>query len=571
MKIESYISKIIEETGLSRKEIQDRVEEKKVELKGLISEEGALFIIAKELGVDVKEENKDLLKEIEINISDISLNMKNISIAGRVKEINRISSFNKKDGGVGHVGSFLLTDSTGDIRITLWDENVNILNDNDFKVNELVKIVNGYAKSGRYGGVEIHVGRNGKVIPSPEDIDYKKYPKIKSEVIKIGEVNLSQKSISIEGNLLRKNPIKEFTRKNGEVGKVGSLTIMDATGSIRVTFWNEDTEKIIGCNEGDFVSISNLNPRLSSLDNKTIDLFANRGTIITKDKKAIKLEGKGVKKIKDLQIEKGIVTFQGIISSIEDLRKINLKSGEEVSLLGFTVSDETDGVRITLWSEKAEEFSEILAAGKGVLLKNVMVKYSSFSSRNEIALLKDSSIELIDLNISDIKNIEPTQRDTKPSFTMSYTKIDQINSAGTFEIKGFIAKPLDNIIIYEACTKCSRKITNCQCDVKGESENRMIFNLLIDDGTGTIRTTFAQSAAEKIVGEETDIIATLKETPDFQNYMDKLNSEILGKDIIIKGRAKFSDFSSTYELSAQGFHDINIDDELENVMKEIET
>ena len=38
MKIESYISKIIKETGLSRKEIQDMVEKKKIELKGLISE-----------------------------------------------------------------------------------------------------------------------------------------------------------------------------------------------------------------------------------------------------------------------------------------------------------------------------------------------------------------------------------------------------------------------------------------------------------------------------------------------------------------------------------------------------
>ena len=46
MKTEAYIKKLIEETGLTKKEIQDLVEEKKQELKGLISEEGALFIIA---------------------------------------------------------------------------------------------------------------------------------------------------------------------------------------------------------------------------------------------------------------------------------------------------------------------------------------------------------------------------------------------------------------------------------------------------------------------------------------------------------------------------------------------
>ena len=46
---------ITEETGLTSKEIMELMEEKKQELKGLISDEGALFIIAKELGVNVKE------------------------------------------------------------------------------------------------------------------------------------------------------------------------------------------------------------------------------------------------------------------------------------------------------------------------------------------------------------------------------------------------------------------------------------------------------------------------------------------------------------------------------------
>lgn len=46
---------IVEKTGLTRKNIILQVKEKREELKGLISEEGALFIIAKELGVDIKE------------------------------------------------------------------------------------------------------------------------------------------------------------------------------------------------------------------------------------------------------------------------------------------------------------------------------------------------------------------------------------------------------------------------------------------------------------------------------------------------------------------------------------
>ena len=50
--IDPYIE-ITNETGITKKELRKMVREKQEELKGLISEEGALFIIGKELGVDI--------------------------------------------------------------------------------------------------------------------------------------------------------------------------------------------------------------------------------------------------------------------------------------------------------------------------------------------------------------------------------------------------------------------------------------------------------------------------------------------------------------------------------------
>ncbi len=688
MKIESYITKIIEETGLSKKEIQERVEEKKIELKGLISDEGALFIIAKELGVDVKEENKELLKDIEINISDISLNMKNICLVGRIKEIGSIHEFNRKDGGTGYVSSFTLHDKTGDMRIVLWDDRVKIIQNENFVFNELVKIINGNAKKGRYGDIEINIGKFSKIIISPEDVDYNKYPKIKEEFININDINLNLKSISIEGKIIQIFPIREFTKKNGDEGKVGSLNIMDSTGSIRVTFWNEDTSKIEPIKIDDIISITNLNPRLSNLDSKTIDLFGNRNsTIIKKDKKiniesdivdsiknlqelkgivsfkgvvssiddlrevALKSgenvsllgfvvsdksdgirvtlwrekaeefsekltlgqglllknclikyssfsgrneisfindssieiidleiknlesphrEGEEIEKINSLQDRKGFVTFQGIVSSIDNLRTISLKNGENVSILGFVVSDETDGIRVTLWREKAEEFSEKLKVGTGVLLKNTMLKFSNYSSRNEVSMNKDSSLEIIDLQMKNLKGIEPQTRMSSSNFSGIYTQINSIDTSGIYEIKGFIAKEITKIITYEACSNCNKKIDNCTCDKTGDTVNRLIISMIIDDESATIRATFFGEKAEKIIGEETELIVKLKETPDFEKFMEKKSSELLGKDIIIKGKARFSDFSNSYDINVFNFKELDINEELEKVMKEIE-
>ncbi len=571
MKTEVYINKIIKETGLTLEEIKIRVEEKKSELKGLISEEGALFIIAKELGIDVKEENRDLLKDIEINISDITPNMKNITLIGRIRDIHRVIEFNKKDGGIGYVGSFLLHDNTGDIRIVLWDDNIKILEDLNFVCNEIVKIINGYAKKGKYNETEIHLGRLGKIILSPEDVDYKKYPKIKGEIISLKDINLNQKSIAIEGKIIQKFPIKEFIRKTGEKGQVSSLIMVDSTGSIRITFWNDDTKKIDNFRTGEFISINNLNPRLSSLDSKTIELVANSTSTVIKKEDKIKIEVELVDSIKNLQNKQNIVSFKGVISTIDNLKKITLKSGEQVPLLAFTVSDDSDGIRVTIWSDKAEAFSKTLSVGVGVLLKNVLVKYNNFSGRNEITFIDGSSLEFVDLEIKNLKNIETQNKAKKSEFTGEYTKIKEINSPGVFELKGFMVKELNNITIYEACSNCFKKIDNCNCNEPNkQSEHKMILNVIVDDESATIRATFIGDKAEKLIGEKTEIILKIRDTPDFDRFLEKRSADLLGKDMIIKGKAKFSDFSNSYELIVYNFQDMDVNDELEKTIKEIE-
>jgi len=570
MKTEKYIRRIIEETGLSKKDIEERVNEKKKELKGLISEEGALFIIARELGVEIKEDQR-YIEDIEIKVSDIKPQMKNITLVGRVKQINRIHQFKRKDGSEGRVSSFILHDNTGDIRIVLWDESTNILQDQNFDINELVKIINGYAKEGKFKNLEIHLGRLGKIILSPEDVDYNKYPKIEYKAIDIKNIDPdTQDLVSVEGKIINKYPINEFTKKDGSQGKVSSIKILDSTGTIRITFWNEDIEKIKNFDEGDFIFLKSLRPRKSSFNQNQVELYAQFNTSIKKLKKELEVQGEKVQNISELQNKKGVVTFKGVVSSIDNLKQVTLKSGENVELLSFSVSDETDGIRVTLWRENAEKYAKILKNGQGLLLKNVMLRYSNFSGRNEVSFIKDSDIEFVDLDIKNLKEIEISSRSSPSSFSREYTKINEINSKGVFEIKGYIPKELKSITIYTACPKCYRKIEDCQCNEPTTPEERMILNTLVDDGYGTIRTTFIGDMAEKLIKEKTDVIAKIKGTPDFDPLLQKLSSKILGKDLIIKGKSKFSDFTKKYELVAYNFKEIDPNEELKELINEIE-
>lgn len=569
MKTEAYINKIIEDTGLSKTEIQSLVEEKKEELKGLISDEGALFVIAKELGVEVSGENQELLNDIELNISDITLNMKNIVLVGRIKDIFNLNSFKKSNGEVGYVGAFKLHDNTGDIRIVLWDDQVNVFKDERFEKNEIVKILNGNAKQGRYGGIEIHIGRFSKIILAPEDVDYKKYPKIKEEFKLINEINEKLGSISIEGKVMNRSPVREFTRKDGQNGKVCSLSVRDSSGKTRISFWNDDIDKIEKIDIGDFISLSSLNPRKSNFTEGQIDLHATSWTQITKKDKVVKFKAQIIDNIDTLQNQKGYISFQGIISAIDDVKKITLKSGEEISLLGFNVSDETDAIRVTAWRERADELSKSLKNGDGVLLKDVELRYNNYSQKNEVTISIDSSIEKIDLKIENIKISKPSENFKQNNFSGNFTDINTIQSSGFFELKGVISNELKNIRFYEACSECRKKIDNCTCNKAGDKKLTMITSHFLEDESGRIRATFIGEAAEKLVGEKAELIVKVKDTPDYEKLLKKLSSSIIGRDIMIKGRVKFNDYSDAYEIVASNFQDINVNDDLENRIKEI--
>ncbi|MHA1671535.1 MAG: hypothetical protein ACTSV5_13315 [Promethearchaeota archaeon] len=566
MSTESYINKIMDETGLSRKDIQDLINEKKTELKGLITDDGALLLIAKELKVEIKKENKDSINNIEVKISDISLGMKNIVLVGRIKDVNKIFNFTRSDGSEGFVGSFSIQDESGEIRVVLWDEDTRILTNENFVINEVVKIINGYTKEGRYQDLEIHVGRFGKIILSPEDIDYNKIPKIKQSFTRIEDITPNFKSYSIKGQVVRYSPVKEFVRSDGNTGKVGNINIMDSTGIVRIVFWNEDVDKIQGIKEGDNISITQLSPRENKLNPKTIELVASSNTILKKTKGNIQYKAKIVKNIKKLQERENLVSFKGVVTSVGDMRKVTLKSGEDVSVIDFEVSDNTGSIRVTAWRDIAEKLAEGLTNDMTVLISNVKLKHNERFDRKEATFNKFSEIEKINDDISFTKKNRLESSKTTSRFKK--IKIESINSMGFFEIKGSIIKEIDlskkDLFIYDACPICFKKESNCTCEKKEEPEKRMILKVVLDDESGTIKTSFFGQQAEELIGKKASEIGEME---DLNSVLKNLE----GKRLIVRGKASLNNYNdmNNYELKVSEFQFTDPTKELNYLMEEL--
>ena len=71
--------------------------------------------------------------------------------------------------------------------------------------------------------------------------------------MKIKDIKAREGKIDIEGEIVKKDDIKEF-EKFGNKGKVCNCVIKDDSGEINLTLWNDDCDKI---KVGDKVKISN--------------------------------------------------------------------------------------------------------------------------------------------------------------------------------------------------------------------------------------------------------------------------------------------------------------------------
>lgn len=159
----SLIEKITEETELDEDEVKEKVEDKLEEFSGLVSEEGALHLVAKEHGVKIAEaQNQDL------KIDNIVPEMRKVNFKGRIANISDINTFERdEEDEEGKVQNVTMGDDTGTIRMTLWDDQTQVTE----KINEgdAIEVSGAYTVEDQQGNAEIRLGDDAKVKMADED------------------------------------------------------------------------------------------------------------------------------------------------------------------------------------------------------------------------------------------------------------------------------------------------------------------------------------------------------------------------------------------------------------------
>jgi len=284
LSLEEILTHLEKSTGYTRQQLYDKVLKKQLELSGLVSLEGAAYLVARDLNVDLL---KGKTSDRSLQIGNIVDGMRSVDITGRIFRITSPIEFKREDGSKGRVANLYIGDSTGYIRMSLWDKQVALIEEEKLKVGDVVKIKNGVARNTEFG-TELRLSSRGFItqveegelkLPSVEELNEKfgfgktTISSIDKEITDIR--NVAEGPAVIRGNIVQifntdfiyplcpecGNKLDDGTcKKHGKVNPrnlfVINAIVDDGTGYLRVVFFDDVAKKVSKLKVDDVLKLS---------------------------------------------------------------------------------------------------------------------------------------------------------------------------------------------------------------------------------------------------------------------------------------------------------------------------
>src|SRR2546428_12066769 len=145
--------------GMPRGELLSLIERKKQESHGLLSDEGALRLLAQQLaGLSGEAVNIS-----DQRISSVQAGLSDATISGEILSMSQLREFQRSDGSVGKLVRVKLKDSSGQITCVLWDSTAEIVEREKLGNGSKLRLAHGYTRLGLAGEVEFHLGSRSNI------------------------------------------------------------------------------------------------------------------------------------------------------------------------------------------------------------------------------------------------------------------------------------------------------------------------------------------------------------------------------------------------------------------------
>ena len=305
---------------ISAEDVRELIDEKKRKIgAGYLTDQGALFLVAADLGVSFENNQSNLT-----SIKDLYIGANDVNLSARIINIYPIRKYTRRDSNE-EVQNRTLTiyDKDSSIKLRLWDQHVSFPEDNEVKPGDLIKISHGYAKSGLDNKPIINLGAKGLIEKSSDsnnddDDNNLEIPSLDSLSKTIDEIKEPIDNIIVTG-ILSSNPrVSRYVNFRNEQGKSLHIPLSNEEGTktIRSIIWNINEDKIPGIfTQGSKVKLIGVkvkqgNPQYS---NEEFEIHGDEGTIIQLQQ--IKsIDGENIKD-EDEELDGGKVVVLKILST----------------------------------------------------------------------------------------------------------------------------------------------------------------------------------------------------------------------------------------------------------------
>ncbi len=424
-----------------------------------------------------------------------------VNIIGVVKGLSQISSFKRANGTQGQVMRIRLADDTGRVRAVLWDDQVNSVKDT--KRGDVLEIEGGQVRRGLGNVLEVHVGGFGQV-KFLKDSELSEYSI--PVLTKIGDLRLEMNDVDVLGRIIEVGQIREFERRSGGVGRVGSLYVMDETGSTRVTLWDAKADVLDEVSLDDVILVEGGYTREGLGGVVELNLGSMSTLTVNPEREEVQSLphfSSNAIAIGELNVGMRSIIVEGDVMEDPEVRDVTTRDGAEIRLASLRIHDESGEIGVTLWRDLAEKVDG-LTAGSRLRIKNAYVKMGFFGD------LELSSGRTTELELLSEGEVTP-DREIDLVNDLGIEKIQSVREEESTEVQGRIMEVNSNSKVFPSCPNCMKRVREegegWVCESCGEIPQpvpRLIVEVVVEDDSGSINSVFSGTVAEKLLDMSSD-------------------------------------------------------------------
>jgi len=226
---------------INLEQVKELIEDKKRKIgAGYLTDQGALFLVAADLGVSF-----DNVQRSKRGIKDLYIGARDLDLTVRLLSSYPIRVFTKKDTNTSIENRTIsVYDAGGSIKVRLWDNLTHVIEENGLKPGDLIQINNCYVKSALNGKPIINIGEGGNIYPSEGNDD--SIPDLDNITSNVDGIKAEKDNAVISGLIGSIPRIIEFSDSRGERKKSLQTMLSNESGDrkLRVALWNVDEDSL---------------------------------------------------------------------------------------------------------------------------------------------------------------------------------------------------------------------------------------------------------------------------------------------------------------------------------------